>query len=121
MGTPEFDPVWGKELAKACAAAYADSADAIALECCGERVETFSYGPVFGYVAHLDQNTVVAFRGTVSPVDEWERALMQWIANIDYHQIAALGGRVHRGFFHALDAVWLPFHDLVKSHLKPDS
>ena len=104
-------------LARASAAAYRDSEQAIARELACDTVVTFTSGAVFGYVAHRGQDLFLAFRGTASPLDEWERSIKQWIANLDFHQVVAHGGRVHRGFHEALDAIWEQVGDPVRGHV----
>lgn len=62
------------------------------------QVVPFKTGHTSGYVASGDQDVVLAFRGT----DD----IMDWIANLNFAQVDALGGRVHRGFYETLQTVW---------------
>lgn len=62
------------------------------------QVVPFKTGHTSGYVAAGDRDVVLAFRGTDDILD--------WIANLDFAQVDALGGRVHRGFYQALQSVW---------------
>ena len=115
MTATDFDPVWATTLARASAAAYSDSVDSIHRELPSDAVEIFSCGPASGYVAGVGDDVIVAFRGTVSPIAEWEHSIRQWIANLDFHQIPVHGGRVHRGFHQALDGVWDAVRMMVKN------
>src|ERR1017187_9692925 len=117
MANTEFDLIQARILAKASAAAYADSVDAIGRDLSANSVETFIVGPMSGYVARLGENIILAFRGSISPLPEWESSIRQWIANLDFHQVSLPGGRVHRGFHQALDSVWKQAHRLIENQI----
>jgi triacylglycerol lipase len=101
-----FDLTLASKLARASACAYADSLDGILAELHADRVEAFAEGSASGYIAQLESDCILVFRGTVSAGIQWESAIQQWLTNLDFHQVAVSGGRVHRGFHRALDAVW---------------
>ncbi|HBT77765.1 MAG TPA: hypothetical protein DEB39_12765 [Planctomycetaceae bacterium] len=52
-----------------------------------------------GFLASKKDAIVLAFRGT----DD----IMDWCINIDSKQIEDKGARIHKGFFHAVDSVWV--------------
>jgi hypothetical protein len=64
------------------------------------KVVPFKTGHTSGYVAAGDRDIVLAFRGT--------NDILDWIANLNFAQVDALGGRVHRGFYQTLQTVWKP-------------
>lgn len=64
------------------------------------KVTPFKSGNTSGYIGAGEKDVVLAFRGT----DD----IMDWIANLDFAQVEALGGRVHRGFYQTLQSVWKP-------------
>jgi hypothetical protein len=106
METTTFDLAMAQTLAKASSAAYIDSPDGIREALRADRVHTFGNGLVFGYAASVGDDAILAFRGTVSPLADWEASIRQWIANLDFHQIGAAKGRIHRGFHQALESIW---------------
>jgi len=112
---PDFDLVRAINLARASRAAYLETSDSIAGELGGFAVQTFAFGPVFGYLARGNDDRVLAFRGTASPLETWETAIKQWITNIDFDQIAGHDGKVHRGFSTALEPAWQTIRQLVGS------
>ncbi len=101
-----FDLRRAARLARFAAAAYRSTPAEIAAEVEAESVTVFAAGPAFGFTANLAGELIVAFRGTVRAVEERDQALIQWLANLSFGQVNALGGRVHQGFSEALDLVW---------------
>jgi hypothetical protein len=96
---PRVNAWW---LAEAALASYRDAADMAAIcTTAGLECESVTAGSTEAYVAYAADHVIVAFRGTQS--DQWgdivsdvEIALVPW----------PNGGLVHRGFRHALDAIW---------------
>ncbi|MBI3822047.1 MAG: lipase family protein [Planctomycetes bacterium] len=119
MDNTDFDLALAKMLAAASAAAYADSPSVIRSELRAASVETFADGPIVGYLASVGEETILAFRGTMSPLSDWQTSIRHWVANLDFHQIAISAGRVHRGFHRALDGVWRQARPLVNKGQPP--
>ncbi len=67
-----------------------------------------------GLIAAKPGYVVVAFRGT--EITEW----LDWATNTDafYSVEAPLDGRVHRGFWNALDEVWLEVRQVIQEFRK---
>jgi len=90
----------------------------------GLTAQLISVGNTQVYVAHNDQNIVVAFRGSGSPTSF--DGLKDWLltnannllvlpegkAGTDF-AAAGVGARFHRGFLEALNSVWTPFFAAV--------
>ncbi len=90
-------------MARAARAAYLDDVKEIAalLEKSGLRgiVKPFKAEDTEGFLYQDDEQALVAFRGS--------QTLGDWVYNANLQLVAWPGpGRVHQGFFVALDAVW---------------
>ncbi len=62
------------------------------------RIQPFTMGGTFGFVASDEHNLVLSLRGTDQVID--------WVTNSTVSHVKAYGGYVHRGFAETLDAVW---------------
>jgi hypothetical protein len=109
-----FDVRQALRLAHCAAAAYRRTADEIAAEISAASLQVFSLGAVFGYIARLDGDTVLAFRGTSRPGEEWDRAVVQWLTNLNFSQVAVKERRIHAGFVEAVDLVWEHLHGPIR-------
>ena len=71
---------------------------------------SFAHGPTStqGYWTANADHVVLAFCGTSDVRD--------WLTNIRFAMVPELGGKAHRGFCEALDAIWSIFFTKVKSH-----
>ncbi|MGA2619748.1 MAG: lipase family protein [Thermoguttaceae bacterium] len=101
VGTAGFSIKTAYYLAKAAQAAYWDdlgeSVEELGL---GEKAATFTFGLFHGFVAPMDEITVLAFRGTDS--------IQNWLTDGQAAQITdpAYPGQVHQGFARALTEIW---------------
>lgn len=113
-----FDLVRACFLARASAHAYeVASPDGGALA--GYVLLPWTNGALAGYVARKDDQVVLAFRGTAAENVDRNHALRQWLANLDYRQVAQGSGLVHRGFSDALDLIWNRVTDGLNATLEP--
>ncbi|MCI0379653.1 MAG: lipase family protein [Gemmataceae bacterium] len=55
-------------------------------------------GSVRGFTAKTDACVLLVFRGSDDVLD--------WVRNLDFAQVDAHGGRVHRGFYFTMDTIW---------------
>lgn len=62
------------------------------------RIQPFTMGGTFGFVASDEHNLVVALRGTDQVID--------WVTNTSVSHVKAYGGYAHRGFSDSLNEVW---------------
>src|SRR5262245_19463711 len=68
-----------------------------------DALESFSAGAACGFAARINDDVVLVFRGTVAPHVAWDLSVVQWLANLSFRQMPALGGQVHQGFWQTLD------------------
>jgi hypothetical protein len=100
-------------LAKAAEAAYWDElGEAVEELGLGDKAVTFACGQFHGFVAPLDDITVLAFRGTAS--------IENWLTDGQAAQTKdpAYPGKVHQGFAGAMRGIW---PDLVQKLPPPTS
>ncbi|HEX5104157.1 MAG TPA: lipase family protein [Pirellulaceae bacterium] len=71
---------------------------------------SFVHGPTssLGYWTVSDDHVVLAFAGT--------NDIRDWLTNIHFAMVPELGGKAHRGFSQALDAIWSIFFTKIKLH-----
>jgi hypothetical protein len=100
-------------LAQAADAAYLDHSRSIAARLGTAQALVCSSQATLGYVAEVNGDLVVAFRGTVPG------ELLNWLTNLDFTQIPVPPGSIHRGMTQALDLVWEPVRQHARTLLRP--
>jgi hypothetical protein len=101
FSSPGFSIQTAYYLVNACSVSYLDQfGDWAVTLALGERAAMFQLGELHGFVADMEDATLLAFRGTDS--------IATWLVDGRALQIAdpAYSGRVHRGFANALRAIW---------------
>src|SRR5205809_330359 len=125
MTDSPFDLKRAHLLAQVCNFAYQDALPVLTQpgspqsEVALESLESFSSGAACGFAARLNGDAVLVFRGTVAPHVDWDRCLIQWLANLSFGQMAASACRVHQGFHQTLDQVWEQVLSQVRQALVP--
>jgi hypothetical protein len=100
MEAREFSLRTAYYLAHASNSAYDEGGDWLEQLGLDDETEEFTCGQFHGFVGHLDQVTVLAFRGT----DNFENYLAD--ASAQLVSRPAYPGRVHLGFAEAVEQVW---------------
>ena len=83
------------------------------------RVDAFATPAFSGFAASDDQAAYLVFRGTKLHLDSgamFQRTLQAWLANLDFAQVEAPGGRVHRGYARELDELGGSLVEMARDH-----
>ena len=83
------------------------------------QVDAFETPAFTGLVASDEQAAYLVFRGTKLHLDSgdlFRRTLQAWLANLDFTQVEAPGGMVHRGYARELEGLDARLLEMARDH-----
>ncbi len=83
------------------------------------QLDAFETPAFTGFAASDDEAAYLVFRGTRLHLDSgdlFRRSIQAWLANLDFAQIQAPGGMVHRGYARELEGVGDRLTEMARDH-----